>query len=470
MSTRTEVFQALVSERRETLGVELKSWIDPKSPEGIQKIARAALALRNQNGGYLIVGFNDTTCQPEPVPAGIDVRVTYHTDEIQRIVSRYASPAFVVEVHYPEIQGISYPVIQIPRGLKTPVVCKADLTDASNGRVLLREKDIYVRTVATNGTISSARGNAADIAGLVERCFENREADQTVLLSKVFQAIPGADLPEIFNAIGRMAETGIDAIGGLEAILEDGDQRYHATMGRRSSYHSFLGFLDIALIIRGLTRHWEPTFDFLRVLKAANPRLSAWPIWQVSDDRADQAEHPHFLNDRFEAYLYYPYSSGQRRRGALDFMIFDPKGRFFSRRAFQDDMGPQEEGRATRTLEIYLQAWQIAEALAVGRSFARALGSAPETTLNFLFRWSGIRGRKIDLWAHPGAEFLGTQNAQQEFSKCEVTLAATANDEELIAKAVYLLKVLVRPFGDMRIPESYVSSHIRSDVFGRELA
>jgi hypothetical protein len=51
-----------------------------------------------------------------------------------------------------------------------------------------------------------------------------------------------------------------------------------------------------------------------------------------------------------------------------------------------------------------------------------------------------------------------------------VTLAATANDEELIAKAVYVLKVLVRPFGDVCIPESYVSSHIRSDVFGRALA
>jgi hypothetical protein len=84
-----------------------------------------------------------------------------------------------------------------------------------------------------------------------------------------------------------------------------------------------------------------------------------------------------------------------------------------------------------------------------------------------LFRWSGIKGRRIDLWAHPGAEFLGTQEAQQRFSECEVTLAASANDEELIAKTVYLLKVLVRPFGEVRIPESYVSLHIRSTIFGR---
>jgi hypothetical protein len=137
-------------------------------------------------------------------------------------------------------------------------------------------------------------------------------------------------------------------------------------------------------------------------------------------------------------------------------------GLFFFRRAFQDDMGPPDEARATKTLEIYLQAFQMAEALAIGRAFARALGSSPETTLNFLFCWSGIRGRKIDLWAHTGAEFIGTQEARQEFSKYEVTVAASANDEELIAKAVQLLKILVRPFGDVRIPENYVSSYIRA--------
>ena len=130
-------------------------------------------------------------------------------------------------------------------------------------------------------------------------------------------------------------------------------------------------------------------------------------------------------------------------------------------------MGPPDDSRTARTLEIYIQARQMAEALAVGRSFARALGSGPETTLSFCFRWSGIRNIKIDLWAHPGAEFLGTHVARQESSQCEATLAATANDEELIAKAVQLLKVLVRPFGDVAIPENYVSSYIGSEVFGR---
>ena len=142
----------MVERPHEAINIELKSWIDPKSPEGEQKIARAALALRNQNGGYLVIGFNDKTGKPDPVPAGVNVRLQYHTDEIQKIVSRYAWHPFVIETHFPETGGVEYPVIRIPAGFKTPAVCKADLSvkcPGSKERYLLRAKDIYVRTVDT---------------------------------------------------------------------------------------------------------------------------------------------------------------------------------------------------------------------------------------------------------------------------------------------------------------------------------
>jgi len=173
-----DILQSLVDRPRETINIELKSWIDPKSPEGEQKIARPALALRNQNGGYLVIGFNDKTCKPDPVPAGVNVRLKYHADEIQRIVTRYASHPFFIEAHFPETEGVEYPVIRIPPGFKTPVVCKADLlVKAPDGkeRFLLRAKDIHVRTVDANHAISSAPGNGRDIEELVERCFQNRE-------------------------------------------------------------------------------------------------------------------------------------------------------------------------------------------------------------------------------------------------------------------------------------------------------
>jgi hypothetical protein len=41
----------MVERAGESLSVELKRWIDPDQPEGIAKIVKAALALRNHGGG-----------------------------------------------------------------------------------------------------------------------------------------------------------------------------------------------------------------------------------------------------------------------------------------------------------------------------------------------------------------------------------------------------------------------------------
>jgi Putative DNA-binding domain len=470
MSDPDDILQSLVDRPRETISIELKSWIDPKSPEGEQKIARAALALRNQNGGYLVIGFNDKTGSPDPVSAGVNVRLQYHTDEIQRIVSRYASHPFVIEAHFPETGGVEYPVIRIPAGFKTPVVCKADLLGKGpdgKERFLLRAKDIYVRTVDTNHTVSSAPGNGRDIEELVERCFQNREADHTALLSKTFQAIPSVNLPAIFKAIGAVSETGLEALEGFETIFDNGEERYSSAMARNPVYHHREGFLNIALVIQGLTKTWEPSFDFLETLRIANPELTGWPIWLVGESLPNPDEHPYFWHDTYEQYIY--RQADTIRRGHLDFAIFNPKGRFFLRRAFEDDMGPEGERQNAKTIEIYIQAFRIGEALAVGRAFANALGASVETTLSFAFRWSGIKNREIDLWAHPGAEFISARASRQDTSQSEVNIAASANDEELVARTVDVLQKLVLPFGDVKIPRQSLSEKLRMDLFKHQV-
>ena len=55
----------LVARPAESLNVEIKRWINPDEPEGAAKIARAALAIRNRNGGFIIIGFDNETLQRE---------------------------------------------------------------------------------------------------------------------------------------------------------------------------------------------------------------------------------------------------------------------------------------------------------------------------------------------------------------------------------------------------------------------
>ena len=51
--------RALVARPGEALNVEIKRWIDPSQPSGVAKIVKAAFALRNRNGGFLVIGIDD---------------------------------------------------------------------------------------------------------------------------------------------------------------------------------------------------------------------------------------------------------------------------------------------------------------------------------------------------------------------------------------------------------------------------
>ena len=56
--------QKLVMTPSESLTVELKNWISPDTDDGLAKMVKAAIAMRNNNGGYILIGFDNKTCRP----------------------------------------------------------------------------------------------------------------------------------------------------------------------------------------------------------------------------------------------------------------------------------------------------------------------------------------------------------------------------------------------------------------------
>jgi hypothetical protein len=93
----------------------------PDDAQGIVKIIRAVFALRNRNGGYLVIGFNNDTLQPQDNDRPSDVRATFHVDKVQGIISRYASELFEIGIAFPLRDGREYPVICVPVGVQAPV-------------------------------------------------------------------------------------------------------------------------------------------------------------------------------------------------------------------------------------------------------------------------------------------------------------------------------------------------------------
>ena len=175
MDIEKSVVDALIGRPSESFAVEIKRWIDPTTTLGIEKIVKGAFALRNRNGGYLVIGFEDKTLLPDVSNELPNPRELFHPDAIQAIISRFASDTFEVGVAWSSRDGKEYPVIVIPPGVKIPVVAKRDLMDGS--RFAVKEGAVYVRTLHSNGTISSAEAKPRDWPELMEICFDNREAD-----------------------------------------------------------------------------------------------------------------------------------------------------------------------------------------------------------------------------------------------------------------------------------------------------
>jgi hypothetical protein len=148
------VIDRLVARPTETRDVEIKSWVDPRTPEGKAKLLTAIMALRNFNGGRLVIGFHNKTLQPLPA-APADVLDAYNNDDIQGLVSKHVSETFDVAVGFGEREGQLYPVIIVASGIRSPVAVKAPVT-GPGGKQILKKEAVFFRSLQANGVVSSA--------------------------------------------------------------------------------------------------------------------------------------------------------------------------------------------------------------------------------------------------------------------------------------------------------------------------
>jgi hypothetical protein len=163
-----------VYQPRETLNIELKDWFDPDTPEGKAKIVRACIAMRNRGtGGFLVVGFDNSTMAPNLAGAPPDVRGAFHADKVNGLVNRHASEAFEILVHFPERDGQEFPVLEVEAGAETLVAARRPLA-GTDGKDLVEKDAIYVRSLSQNNTPSTGKPRAADWRTILDPIFERQ--------------------------------------------------------------------------------------------------------------------------------------------------------------------------------------------------------------------------------------------------------------------------------------------------------
>lgn len=401
----------LINAPAEGLNVEVKRWISPDNSEGLSTIVKACFALRNRNGGFLLIGFDNDTLLPHNDNRPSDVKREFNLDKIQGMVSRYASEVFEVFIEFGQREGLEYPVIAIPEGVTAPVAAKRDLKGGAGGKPLIREGDVYFRTLLSNGTPSSARARPSDWPDIMAICFDNREAD----IGRFFRRhLSGGSIESLINALSDLREGTSTPVSTLadraKALLTEGEKRRLKAIERRDLSPEQAALTQNAAWSIGLAidpPHSDalPDQSFLRTALAANPQYTGWPIWL--DSRGFDAEsRPKVVEKGWEALIISP--TGWFKHA--DFMRLDPTGEFYIWCPLRDDL--TETVTPGTALDVILVIIQVAEAIAVGLSISKALGWQSGATLGFAFRWTGLNGRELASWANPLVSIMPWNRAE----------------------------------------------------------
>jgi hypothetical protein len=446
----------LVGYPREALAVETKAWVDPATPHGTAKLVAALFALRNQGGGFLILGFDNKTLQPTDVGRPADVRLTFHADIVQRLIGRYASEPFEAVVHFVDREGQDFPVIEVPAGVVTPLATKASLVD-SDGKEVIRPDVVWVRTLNANHTPSSAKASWKDWPALVETCFDNREADIGRFLRRHLTDANLDALRQLLDAPRPAASGSEEALARLQTILKAGGERLQQVAQERRGGLPKLGGWEFAAIVRGAPPSKGANLDLLNGLLSSNPNLTGWPIFVDSRRFGNESGRPyHTADEAWEAFID---TTDSDFGAGIDFWRLTSRAEYYHYRTYQDDSRAPHKGAE---FDFGLPVMRVAEALLVGQAFARALGVDEDaSSVLFLFRWRQLRDRVLSSWAQPNRLLSPGRRAYKDTAESLVEVPVAMPATAIAATVQAATAPLFEAFDEFALAPTVIESIVR---------
>ncbi|MGH8427973.1 MAG: hypothetical protein ACRES7_08325 [Gammaproteobacteria bacterium] len=151
------------------------------------------------------------------------------------------------------------------------------------------------------------------------------------------------------------------------------------------------GAFEVGLTIPNVRNDLIADTEFLRLIASAEVNRRGWPFWFTGARNAA----PCVTQGSYQAHIV--------RIGrnvafpGIEFWTASPRGEFYARRAFGEDIGLIAPG--AEPLSIFAYEWHIAdlaESILAGLTLYRVLcGSGDKPPLSFSFRWSKMSGRRL---------------------------------------------------------------------------
>lgn len=366
----------LLIDPREDLDLEIKNWLDLRGDNDAKAtFAKAALAIANHGGGFIILGLTETErgcVEAEGRPVVLD---GYSQDVINGIVQSYADPAFHCAVHVVARQdGQHFPIVAVPGDHRSPIRAKRA---GPNGNII-ENNAIYVRK---SGPRSETPTSSQDWDALLARCLVNRRDE---MLDQIRDLISGA-VPAAAHPTGpAKLDQWIDqCLARWEALIAD----LPADAPERCPH----GYYCIAYELTGDLRP-IPLGQFPELLQRSVVRHTGWPPFWFPTRRGIE---PYPIDDLVECWLgreAEPGAFGQRDAAHSDFWRISPNGFAFLLRGYQED---GLENRPPKTLfDVTLPVWRVGEAMLQTERLAGNLIEGP-ATINFAVHYRGLAGRSL---------------------------------------------------------------------------
>lgn len=472
MSYDQEQLERLAANPAEGLNVELKRWLDPKDPEGIAKIVRACLALWNNNGGLLLIGFtNDGKPSSEGMPT--DPTKTYHVDIVQGLVCKYSSYPFEIAVRFVERDGIQRPIVCVASGVRTPVASKGELLGV--GKTLIKDNAVYVRTLNANNRASTSEAKRGDWDRLIEICMDNREADVARFIRR---HLSDENLSKIRDLLGLNVSPQSDddeRLGafhsnfrqdGLDETLNRGAHAFSTVVKDKPLKLPDHGAFEAAVWVCGNIKTFSANESFLNLIMASNPHYTGWPFWVDTRSFVDTSSRPYPTDGGWQALIV---GLAGNWTDSLDFWRAEPKGFFYHRRGLEDDVKAKSQGVQPLTiLDWSLTLWRVGEVIGTGLAFARAMGCTTQLTqVGVKFRWTRLKGRVLQSWTQPDRLLMSSGPAHDDSLVSSVTVPLETADTLIFAYVHEATKPLFELFGGKEIAKGMVESVI-SRMFTRK--
>lgn len=435
--------QPLVAEPREDLSSEYKDWLDLTANEHKATVAKAAIAVVNHGGGFIIIGFEDAAvglqshARPDAIP-----EITQ--DAINAAIRRYASPEFHCELYvvpHPTT-GVIHPVIVVPGTMTEPVMSKRDCPG------VISQNRCYIRKP---GPRSEEPRTGEEWRALLNRCVRAGRDDMLEAIRAIVSGRVGVHggSPNVMEQLRAFCDAGRARWAELTEPLP----------GNAPGLFPH-GYYEMGFALAGA----QPAGGLAdlkdRLRHARRIKLTGWtPFLDMTTPEWTPYPHQNFV----EAWVGRPLAGrADHDASHSDFWRASPAGSLYTIRGYAEDA--LENRPRGQLFDITLPVWRIAE----GVLFARRLSETYEDVDAMLIwcRFTGLMGRRLISITGNRAVFGDEVSGTDEIAM-EAQATPQQIDDNLVEVMHQLLTPLYERFSFFRLPVVLVEEELAQMARGR---